>query len=104
MLVNGRRRDGALDIPNFVNSQAESLRQAGWEVVFGVVDDRTSIHGILRNVRRLRSEIAQVKPGLVHAQYGSVTSAVGYLIKGPLPLVISFCGDDLLGTPNSDLL
>lgn len=103
MVVAGDLKNGDLKISNFVKSQAESLRNAGWEVFFGCVDDRTSVRGILRNVRRLRAELAQTRPGLVHAQYGSVIAAVASLIKGPRPLLVSFCGDDLLGTPNTGL-
>jgi glycosyltransferase involved in cell wall biosynthesis len=99
MVVGGNLKDGMPQIPTFVQSQAESLQNAGWEVVFGVVDDRTSVGGILRNVRLLKGEVAQANPNLVHAQYGSVTAAVASLIKGQLPLAVSFCGDDLLGTP-----
>jgi teichuronic acid biosynthesis glycosyltransferase TuaC len=103
MVIAGNWKNGALAIPTFVRSQAESLRSAGWEVTLGVVDDRTSVHGILRNVRRLRREVNRSRPGLVHAQYGSVTAVVADLIRGSLPLVVSFCGDDLLGTPGPGL-
>lgn len=103
MIVAGNWKNGAPAISPFVKSQAESLRSAGWEVALGIVDDRTSVHGILQNVRRLRKEVSRRRPGLVHAQYGSVTAAVANLIRGSLPLVVSFCGDDLLGTPNPGL-
>jgi teichuronic acid biosynthesis glycosyltransferase TuaC len=103
MVIAGNWKNGALAIPTFVNSQAESLRTAGWEVSLGVVENRTSIHRILQNVRRLRREVSRSRPGLVHAQYGSVTAGVANLIRGSLPLVVSFCGDDLLGTPNPGL-
>lgn len=103
MIVPGNWKNGEPAIPTFVKSQAESLKAAGWEVALGVVDDRTSVHGILQNVRRLRREVSPSRSGLVHAQYGSVTSALANLIRGSLPLVVSFCGDDLLGTPNPGL-
>src|SRR5262249_40544245 len=51
-----------------------------------------------RNIRRLRREVLRAQPVLIHAQYGSVTAAVADRIRGSLPLVLSFCGDDLLGT------
>ena len=103
MVMNGTLKNGVPEVVTFVRSQADSIRKAGWEVSLGVVDDRTSVQGIFRNVRRLRQQIAQTRPGLVHAQYGSVTALVGYFIKGTLPLVVSFCGDDLLGTPSPGL-
>ncbi len=104
MVVSGSLKDGVPETNTFVTSQAESLRASGWEVILGVVDDRTSFRGIARNIRRLREEIARTQARLVHAQYGSVTAAVARRIQGSLPLVISFCGDDLLGTPKPGAL
>jgi len=83
----------------WAETQARSLADLGWNVTHSVVDDRTSLSGIARNVRRLRAEIACSGAELVHAQYGSVTAAVAEAARGTLPLVISFCGEDLLGTP-----
>jgi glycosyltransferase involved in cell wall biosynthesis len=103
MVVAGNWKNEMPAIPTFVKSQVESLRIAGWEVTLGLVDDRTSVQGILQNVRRLRREVSRSRPRLVHAQYGSVTAAIANLIRGPLPLVVSFCGDDLLGTPSPGL-
>jgi teichuronic acid biosynthesis glycosyltransferase TuaC len=88
----------------FVETQTRALAELGWAVTLTVVDDRTSMRGIARNVRRLRGEIARSGAEIVHAQYGSITAAVADAARGPLPLVISFCGDDLLGTPEPGLL
>lgn len=99
MVANGNVKNGLPDISSFVQSQANSIGMAGWEVFIGVVDDRTSVSGIIRNIRRLRQEIIQARPGLVHVQYGSMTALVSYLSKGTLPFVLSFCGSDLLGVP-----
>jgi glycosyltransferase involved in cell wall biosynthesis len=99
MVASGNPKNGLMATTTFVKSQADSLRAAKCEVFLTIVDDRTSVRGILRNVQRIKAEVARFKPGLIHAQYGSVTAAVANLIKGSLPLVVSFCGDDLLGTP-----
>jgi glycosyltransferase involved in cell wall biosynthesis len=88
----------------FVETQAMSLTDLGWAVTLSVVDDRTSIRGIARNVWRLRAEVARSGAEVVHAQYGSVTAVVADAARGALPLVISFCGEDLLGTPEPGLL
>ena len=77
----------------FVETQTRSLTDLGWAVTLSVVDDRTSIRGIARNVRRLRAEVARSGAEVVHAQYGSVTAAVADAARGALPLVISFCGE-----------
>src|SRR5262245_2560139 len=103
MVINGSVKNGEPQFPTFVRSQAEALQNAGWEVSVGVIDDRTSVRGVLRNMGRLKNEIVIAKPQVIHAQYGSVTAAIARLIKGPLPLVVSFCGDDLLGTPQPGL-
>jgi glycosyltransferase involved in cell wall biosynthesis len=103
MVGAGSFTAGQIQMSSFVKSQAESLRAVGWEVYLGIIDERKSLHGINRNIRRLKREIAETRPRLVHAQYGSVTAAVATLIKGHLPLIVSFCGDDLLGTPNPGL-
>lgn len=100
MVTNANVKDGLPEISSLVEHQAESLRKIGWAVAVGVIDDRTSLSGIYRNAKKLKMELAHVRPRLVHAQYGSVTAAVVRIIKGTLPLVVSFCGDDLLGTPN----
>jgi glycosyltransferase involved in cell wall biosynthesis len=98
-VASGNPKDGVPQPTSFVKSQADSMQQAGWKVFLSIVDDRTSLRGVLRNLRRIRREVVHVKPGVIHAQYGSVTAALAYCVKGRLPLVVSFCGDDLLGTP-----
>ena len=103
MVAAGNMKNGVPEAVSFVKSQADSLRQTGWKVFLSIVDDRTSLRGITRNLRRIRREVADSNPGLIHAQYGSVTAALAYCVKGNAPLVISFCGDDLLGTPNPGL-
>lgn len=104
MVTNANVKDGVPEISSLVEHQAESLRKIGWAVHVGIIDDRTSLRGISRNASELKTELARVRPLLVHAQYGSVTAAVARMIQGSLPLIVSFCGDDLLGTPNPGLM
>src|SRR2546427_450404 len=73
MVINADVKDGVPKIPPFVTSQGESLRAAGWNVSFGVIDDRTTPTGLLRNVKRLKQEREGAGRGIVHAQYGTVT-------------------------------
>lgn len=98
MLAPGARGPEAR-ISVFMSAQIESLCNRGWQPYVGILDDRTSPVGVVRSVLRLRSEMRTSQAALVHALYGSVTALVGDLIKSGKPLVISFCGDDLLGTP-----
>src|SRR5436309_7226902 len=81
----------------FVATQVESLSRAGAEVQVEFVNGRqsaTAYLGALLSVNRLaRSGKFQV----VHAHYG-LTGFVAAFQR--LPLVVTFHGDDLLGTPN----
>src|SRR5687767_1040404 len=76
MISAGEFIDGVPRTWTFVETQALSLADLGWAVTLSVVDDRTSIRGIARNLRRLRAEVARSGAEVVHAQYGSVTAAV----------------------------
>lgn len=93
-IVDGRPQYG----PQLSDTVA-GLEALGWRVELGAIDDRTSVAGVLRNVVRLRQLMRHVQPGVVHAYYGSVTAAIARMIKGECPLVVTFRGDDLLGTP-----
>ena len=84
MITNGNKKDGLAIFSTFVKTEVKSVKSCRWDVSMGVVDDRTSVQEILRNVRIHKQKIAQASPGLVHAQYGSVTVAVGCFIKGAL--------------------
>ena len=98
MIASGEDVAGEPRVSVLVAEQAESLRKNGLDVQVGVVDDRSSLTGIRRNIRRLRDEVAGLGPRVVHAQYGSVVGLVGCLAAGGTPFVISFCGSDLFGT------
>lgn len=100
MIAPGNLENGVTKIVGYVKDQAQSIRDAECEVFLGAIDNRTSVTGILRNFSRLKRQVIQMNPDVVHAQYGSVTAEVGRWIKGSRPLVVSFCGDDLLGTPS----
>jgi glycosyltransferase involved in cell wall biosynthesis len=104
MITTGNWKEGTLPPPTFVKCQAESLQATGCEVFLSILDDRTSLSGILRNLERIKSEMARYRPTLVHAQYGSIAAGIGNLVKGSCPLIVSFCGDDLLGTPAPGLV
>jgi len=82
----------------FVRSQADSLAAFGCEnTLYEIEGWRSSrayfeaLAGIPRAAKRAGAE-------LVHAHYGLSGAAAA---RVPLPLVVSFCGDDLLGRPGS---
>lgn len=84
---------------SFVFSQAQSLR------VLGVDLDVIYIPGYLaraeyaRAVGKMRQKLRSEVYDVVHAHYGH--SAMIARLQTKVPLVISYCGDDLLGTPMS---
>lgn len=84
---------------SFVYSQARSLRSIGVEV------DALAIRGYSSNWEYLRAAREMLRRNLtdtydvVHAHYGH--SAVVARLDIRRPLVISYCGDDLLGTPRA---
>ena len=83
---------------SFVHSQARSLSDLGVEV------DVVAIRGYARKSAYLTAAAGMARRNfdarydLVHAHYGH--SAVVARLDVRRPLVISYCGDDLLGTPS----
>ncbi|MEA2431825.1 MAG: D-inositol-3-phosphate glycosyltransferase, partial [Thermoleophilaceae bacterium] len=79
----------------FVKSQATSLERLGVEI------EVIAIRGYQRRSEYLKaaSSVRAAARGvdLVHAHYGH--AAVVARLQKHAPLVISYCGDDLLGTP-----
>jgi len=101
MLTGGNVVDGTPVISSFVAVQARSVEQAGWRVKLGLVDDRTTVRGVVRNLKRMLREIAAEGPAVVHAQYGSMLSLISVLARGNAPLIVSLGGADLVGSKNS---
>src|SRR5579863_2532062 len=104
MLIAANVVDGTAVFSSFVAVQAKSLERAGWTVRLGLVDDRTSVRGVVRNLNRMLREIAAERPAVVHAQYGSVLSLISVLAKGSAPLIVSLGGADLVGSKNSGVV
>jgi glycosyltransferase involved in cell wall biosynthesis len=82
----------------FVKSQIDSIRALGHEVVTYFIDGRRSRANYLRTQLRIRGIIRKGRFDLVHAHYG--LCGIVALCQRDRPVVVSFCGDDLLGTPN----
>ena len=82
----------------FARRQVESLLRLGVNVRVFYLKSRTSPSGVLKELRRLRREIREFGPHLLHAHYGTVTSFLsGY--GTDIPLVITFRGSDVNGHP-----
>jgi teichuronic acid biosynthesis glycosyltransferase TuaC len=95
MLVKGTATRPS--IPTYIESQAASLRAVGWEVVYGYFETPRSFKQLLSTFRDLKDQLTRRQVDVVHAQYGSGSAAIAACIRGSVPLVISFCGSDLLG-------
>jgi glycosyltransferase involved in cell wall biosynthesis len=92
---NGRAFSGA-----FVKSQAESLTRMGVTVdLFHVRGYRSKLNYVHGGMRALRWN-AGLDYDLVHAHYGHTGVLARLQVRRPV--VVSYCGDDLLGTPDAD--
>jgi teichuronic acid biosynthesis glycosyltransferase TuaC len=87
----------------FVRRQIDSLARLGVNVRTFFLASRTSPLAIAKEGRRLRREIRQFRPHLLHAHYGTVTSLLCALVAS-VPLVITFRGNDLGDDPDISLL
>jgi glycosyltransferase involved in cell wall biosynthesis len=82
----------------FVEQQVNGLRQVGLITEVLLIDRLNSgMKGYLALARRLRAAIATFKPDIVHCMYGGVMSGFVTGVVRDRAVVVSFCGDDLLG-------
>jgi teichuronic acid biosynthesis glycosyltransferase TuaC len=82
----------------FVRTQVEYLKRAGIEVELLVLHGRSRKLAYAKAALELRRRLANSSIDLVHAHY----SYVGIVARTQwkVPVVVSYCGDDLLGTMN----
>ncbi len=80
----------------FVKSQIDSIVAEGHEVSVLKIDGRSSGWNYAMAVGRLNRMLARNRFEIVHAHYG--LSGVVAAMQYKCPFVISYCGDDLLGT------
>lgn len=103
ILINfGKVLNGEVHTSPFVLSQANSLKHH-WKVIWGLTQN-TSFVDLIKTYFLVKDKIKNEKPDIVHAQYGSMTSFFAWAVKGDIKLVVSFCGDDILGTHKQGLL
>ena len=82
----------------FVRSQADSLAALGCENTLYEIRGWRSSMEYLRAMSAIPQAARACGAELVHAHYG-LSGAAATRVK--LPLVVSFCGDDLLGRPDA---
>lgn len=80
----------------FVKSQIDSIAAAGHEVSILKIDGRASKKNYFRAIKELNAVLAAKKHDVVHAHYG--LSGIPACMQQHCPTVVSFCGDDLMGT------
>lgn len=80
-------------------SQANSLKALGLEIDFGFLSARRSLKNLLQFGLKLRRMVREEGVELVHVDWGSTTAMTAVLFS-PVPVIISFCGSDLMGTVN----
>ena len=88
----------------FARRQAETLRSQGVGVKVFDLRSRTSPWTLCREFRRFRRMVAEFRPQVIHAHYGTVTAAFAALAAGLLPLVITYRGSDLNPLPTDSKL
>jgi teichuronic acid biosynthesis glycosyltransferase TuaC len=83
----------------FVASQIDSLRQLGVEVDLLHVDRFTGGRRVYRSLARdVLQAVNETEPDLVHVMYGGVMADVVTRKIRDRPVLVSFCGTDVLGT------
>jgi glycosyltransferase involved in cell wall biosynthesis len=81
----------------FVRSQVQSLEALGLDMALHVIEGDRGAASYAIDIPLVRRAVRRFRPDLVHAHYGLSGWTASWQ---PVPLVVSFCGDDLLGTPS----
>ena len=82
----------------FVEQQVKGLKRIGLDIDVLLVDRASRGVGAYCSLsRRIRASVADVQPDIVHVMYGGVTADITTHAACRRPVVISFCGSDLLG-------
>ncbi|SCY57257.1 Glycosyltransferase involved in cell wall bisynthesis [Microvirga guangxiensis] len=85
---------------SFIHSQVESIRKAGVEIDLLEIEGYRSRWNYFRAIWDMRRMIRQGDYDLIHAHYG--LSGLVARCQLSLPVVVSFCGDDLYGHAGPD--
>lgn len=84
----------------FIQTQAKSLEALGVEVDVLPIRGYASRSEYARAIGELRRRVRSQQYDVVHAHYGHAGVVARFQRRAPL--VVSYCGDDLLGTPRED--
>lgn len=81
---------------NIVLSQGESLKSEGIELDYFLIKEKGFL-GYFKSISLLKKALKAKKYSLIHAHYG-LCGIVSFFAKGNTKLIVSFMGDDLLGS------
>jgi teichuronic acid biosynthesis glycosyltransferase TuaC len=82
----------------FINSQKESLKKHLDRLDLFLISG-SGIISYIKSIYQLRSKCKYIQYDIIHAHYGfcGIIALLSFLNK---PIIVSFMGDDLLGTPD----
>ncbi|KKQ79249.1 MAG: Glycosyl transferase group 1, partial [Candidatus Daviesbacteria bacterium GW2011_GWA1_38_7] len=87
-------------ISPLVENQGKSLIEFGHQVDFFTIQGK-GLKGYLKAILNLRKYLKSKKYQLIHAHYG-LSGIIALLSNRGFPMVVSFMGDDLLGSNRDD--
>lgn len=87
---------GTSEPPVWAKRQIESIDRLGVEIATYVFHDRRSFRGLIQGGCALRRMAHEFQADVVHVHYGAAQAFMAVLFS-PRPVVVSFCGSDLLG-------
>jgi glycosyltransferase involved in cell wall biosynthesis len=98
-VTNAYPRTEEESVGRFVKEQLDSLVSAGVDVRLVHVDRTREGSAVYRRLgSRLQTALAEHEPEVVHVLYGGVMAGIASRrVDGLAALVVSFCGNDLLG-------
>ncbi len=85
---------------SFVKNQVESIEKEGIDVHLLSIHAKKSRLNYLKAVFRIWEETVRSDYDLIHAHYGY--SGMVSRMQFRLPVLVSYCGGDILGSPNSE--
>jgi teichuronic acid biosynthesis glycosyltransferase TuaC len=77
-------------------SQMSSLQAEGVHINYAIIDHKSSPQHFIRSGKRLREQVRFHSADLVHVTWGTFSALLTVLFS-PVPVVVSFCGSDILG-------
>jgi glycosyltransferase involved in cell wall biosynthesis len=92
--------DGTSEPPIWATRQIESLRAIGVQVHTYIFQNRRTLSGLVKGGLALRRKAREYEADLIHVHYGAAQALATVLFSGK-PVIVSFCGSDLLGNYDS---